>query len=172
MYVSIRSNPVSARVMLAGAWGSACALILAAPVLVSLSCSRAASAVYLAFSCLCHQIPQRSFMISGHALAVCHRCCGIYLGLFLGSLIKNPFIHRAPQVRRFCVLAASVPLLLDTLLPYAGLWTNTCCSRFFTGFVFGNLISPLLVRGLAEFLNEAGWRRAAIGDSHLKGGIS
>jgi hypothetical protein len=56
-------------------------------------------------------------------------------------------------------LAASIPLLLDALLPCAGLWTNTYLCRFFTGLLFGSLISSLLVRGVAEFLNEALWRR-------------
>jgi len=154
MHSSTHFNQGSARVALAATWGVLCALPLAAPILVSHSCRRAASVAYLFFFCICHQIPERSFTISGHPLAVCHRCFGIYLGLFLGSLIDNHFVHRSPQVRRFLVLAAGIPLLLDVLMPFAGLWTSSSMSRFFTGLLLGTLISPLLVRGVQEFLNE------------------
>ncbi len=169
---SAAANSKRARTTLAGAWGVVCALILAAPILASHSCRAAASVIYLYFSFICHQIPERSFALSGYTLAVCHRCTGIYLGLFLGSLVENHFIHRSPRGRRFWVLAASAPLFLDVLLPYTGLWTSTCLSRFFSGLLIGNVISSLLVRGAAEFLSEAPWRRLAVGDSHLKGGFS
>jgi len=163
MHVSIRSSSVSARVLLSGTWGIVCALILAAPIFLSHSWRSASDLVYLSFSSLCHQIPERSFSIFGHSLPVCHRCSGIYLGLFLGSLISNHFVHRSPDVRRFFIFLACVPMLLDILLPYAGLWVSTGLSRFFTGWLFGSLISSLLVRGVAEFLNEAPWRpRSAI----------
>jgi uncharacterized membrane protein len=172
MHSSTHSNAVYARATLAAAWGFICALTLAAPILLSCSCPRAASVLYLVFSRICHQIPERSFMISQHPLAVCHRCFGIYFGLFLGSVIENHFVHRSPQVRRFWILAAGIPLMLDALLPFAGLWTSNSLSRFFTGFLLGNLISPLLVRGVQEFLKEVRWRRPAVGDLHLKGGVS
>ncbi len=39
------------------------------------------------YGCLrlfCHQIPERSFHLRGHPLGVCHRCSGIYTGMWLG----------------------------------------------------------------------------------------
>jgi uncharacterized membrane protein len=159
MYISTRSSLNSARATLALTFGIICCLTLAAPVLLAHSCRTAASVLYLSFSCICHQIPERSFIISGHPLAVCHRCFGIYIGLFLGSFIENRFIQEFPRARRVWVLAAAIPLLLDVFLSCIGLRTNTCLTRFLTGLLFGNLISPLLVRGVAEFLSEAPWRR-------------
>jgi uncharacterized membrane protein len=150
------------------AWGVLCALILAPPVLASSGCPAAAALFYFFFSPVCHQMPERSFALLGLPLAVCHRCCGIYLGLFLGSLLKNPWMHRSPAARRGWVLAAMVPLVLDALLPYSGLWVNTSISRFATGLLFGILIASLLVRGIEEFLNEAPWQRFALGDSSLR----
>jgi uncharacterized membrane protein len=170
MHVSIHRSSVLARAIMAGAWGIVCGLILAAPILMSHSCHSAASVLYLSFSWVCHQIPERSFALLGHPLAACHRCFGIYLGLFLGSLTENRFVYESLRARRFWILAASIPLLLDVLLNSAGLWTNTCFSRFFTGLLFGNLASPLLVRGVTEFLNEAPWRKFVT--AHLKGGFS
>jgi uncharacterized membrane protein len=162
----------SARKLLAVTWGLLCVMILAAPILLSHSCCKTASVLYLSFSFICHQIPERSFMISGHSFAVCHRCFGIYLGLFLGSLIENRFIHRSQQARRFYVLASIIPMLLDAVLPFTGLWSSTGISRFFTGLLFGSLISYLLVCGVAEILNEAPWRRFVVDDLHLKEGLS
>jgi uncharacterized membrane protein len=146
-------------------------MILAAPILAAHSCRKAASVFYVSFACVCHQIPERSFALSGHSLAVCHRCFGIYLGLFLGSLIENRFIHQSLRLRRLYVLSASIPMLLDALVPYSGLWCSTSISRFCTGLLFGSMISCLLVHGVAELLNEAPWRRFVVDDSHLKEGL-
>jgi uncharacterized membrane protein len=162
-------NP--ARALLAGVWGILCLSAIAAPVLAAHAHHSAAAVFYLIFSRVCHQIPERSFMVSAYALAVCHRCAGIYLGLFLGALAGNLFIHRSPRTRRIWVLAAIIPLWLDALLPYTGLWSSTDISRFLTGMLFGVIASSLLVRGLTELLQEVSWRRFSIRDPHFKGGI-
>ena len=162
----------AARVILAGAWGTCCALILAAPILQSHSFGNAASVLYFSFSRICHQIPDRSFFIYGHPLPVCQRCSGIYLGLLLGSLIGNHFIHRSPQTRRFWILAACIPMSLDVLLSYLGLWDGTGPIRFFTGLWFGGLLSTILVRGLTELWMEVPRRRSSAGDSPFKKGYS
>jgi hypothetical protein len=82
--------------------------------------------------------------------------------------MKNPWMHRSPAIRRGWVLAATVPLALDALLPYAGLWANTCLSRFIAGLWFGIPTASLLVRGIEELLNEAPWKRFALGDSSFR----
>jgi uncharacterized membrane protein len=165
---NIKSNFLSPRFFAAGAWGTLCACICAPPVLVSAGCPVAAAFVYCVFAPVCHQISARSFELLGLPLAVCHRCFGIYLGLFLGSLIRNPWMHRSPRTRRRWVLAAIAPLAFDALLPWSGLWDNTPASRFATGLLFGIPIASLLVRGIEEFLMDAPWRRIAAGNSLLK----
>jgi uncharacterized membrane protein len=172
MGTGTRSNLARARAIAAGASGAMCALVLTTPVLTSCGYHRAAAAVYFFFSRICHQMPARSFAILGYSIAVCHRCSGIYLGFFIGSLINIPWIHRSPKTRRDWTLAAILLLLSDALIPCSGLWTNTYVSRFATGMVFGIVVASLFVRGLAELLVEAPWRRLTIGDSHLKGGLS
>ena len=159
MQASIKSKSTAARAIVAAVCGLLCGFALAAPVLGSHSCEKASSFLYLIFSRVCHQIPERSFALSGLPLALCHRCFGICLGLSLGSILRNPFKHRGLAARRFFLLAATVPLLLDALLPFTGLWTGTPLSRFLTGLLFGSLTSSLLVSGIAELLDEAPWQR-------------
>lgn len=167
-----RRASVAARMVLAGAWGICCTLILAAPILWSHSFGNAASVLYLSFSRICHQIPDRSFFLCGHTLPVCQRCSGIYLGLFLGSLIGNRFIHRSAQIRRFWILAACVPMSLDVLFSYVGVWHGTGLMRFVTGLWFGGLLSTVLVRGLTELWLEIPRRHSSAGNSPFKKGYS
>jgi uncharacterized membrane protein len=156
---------------LAAAWGVLCILIIAAPILALLSFPIPSAIIYFSFSGVCHQIPERSFWVSGQALAVCHRCSGIYLGLFLGSLIKFRIIHRSPRRRRNILIVAIVALMLDALLPHAGLWSNTTSSRFLTGLLFGIIGSSILLRGAAEFLREHSRRRLPSSLCISKGGL-
>jgi hypothetical protein len=82
--------------------------------------------------------------------------------------MKNPWMHRSPVTRRRWILAATIPLALDALLPYAGLWANTGFSRFMTGAWFGIPTASLLARGIEELLNEAPWQRFVLGGSSFR----
>jgi uncharacterized membrane protein len=175
MRILTRSLPNPARALLILLWGSLCCLIFAAPLLVSHTKYPALAAVlYLFFAPVCHQNPERSFFIWGYALAVCQRCTGIYLGLFLSSIL--PFESRrllaSPLGRRTWVLGAMVPLLLDIALPYFGVWTNSSVSRFTTGLIFGAMLSSLLVPAVEELLGRALSRPPRLQASYIKGGTS
>ena len=146
----------SARAVLAGVFGGICALVIAAPLMAHCGTSAAALA-YAFFFPICHQRPERSFFFWGHPLAVCHRCTGIYLGLFIGSLIKNDFMHRSPGIRRTWILTAMTPLLLDLILQWIGIWKGTGFVRFSTGLIFGMTAAWLVVRGAEELLQSAQW---------------
>jgi len=161
------------RFLMAFFWGLICAAVAGAPVLSGYTHSTAAGFIYLFFAPICHQLPARSFFVAGHPMAVCHRCTGIYAGLFLSSLIRfdnDPPLGSLISLRLF-VLSGSAPILLDAVLPYAGLWTNTPLSRTSTGLIFGVVLGCLLVPGISEFLHEAPWRRLPVA-SHIKGDIS
>jgi uncharacterized membrane protein len=134
-------------------------VILAAPILAAHAHARAASICYLLFSSLCHQLRERSFAIAGYSLAVCHRCTGIYAGLFLGSLLSNHYLDRliAGDARRALVFGATAPILLDALLPYMGIWTSSSTTRCATGLLFGTMGSLLLARGIRELCRPRTW---------------
>ncbi len=104
------------------------------------------------FSPVCHQIPERSFFLFGHALAVCARCLGIYAG-FLAGLGLYPFLRgftkvRLPKTKLF--LALSLPIVVDTVGNFLGLWGTSNILRLFTGFLWGLILPLYFVTGLAE----------------------
>ena len=136
-------------ILLAGALFS---LIPGAPFLSRHGHPVLGASIYFFFSPVCHQFPHRSFFLDGLPWAVCHRCAGIYLGLFAGSLLPARWCASSlpVELRRRWALAASAPLVLDALLPYAGLWTNTPASRFATGSLFGVMLMTLLIPGATE----------------------
>ena len=141
--------------------GAVALSVVAAPLLASWGHTLSAAFIYLIFSPVCHQLPHRSFALHGFPWAVCNRCAGIYCGFFAGSLLPlGRFVRSLSAARRrTCVLVAAAPLMLDVILPYAGLWTGTPSSRFASGFVFGGMLMGLLVPGAGEFLSMNRFRR-------------
>jgi uncharacterized membrane protein len=112
-----------------------------APWLLARGQVLSAALIYVGFSPVCHQNPGRSFVWEGFPWAVCHRCTGIYLGLFLVSLLPI----RVGQVPRLWILAPAAVMALEAALPLAGVWTGSPASRFLTGSGFGAALSLLLL---------------------------
>jgi uncharacterized membrane protein len=138
-----------------------CLAIVAAPWLEARGQHGAASLLYGLYARVCHQDPVRSFTLSGHSWAVCHRCSGFYLGLWLTSMLPFEFslILRSPRWRRNWVVAGSAPLLADVALQICGLWTNTPATRFGSGLIFGVMAASLFVPAVVEFLGGFRERR-------------
>jgi uncharacterized membrane protein len=137
----------AALVVGAAVWVTA---ILAAPYLWSRD-SPISLVLYAAFSPTCHQIPERSFWLFGHPLAVCARCFGIYVG-FLGGLAAYPFLRgfrsgSPPGVR--AILLFSAPIAADTAAQFLGLWSTDGLGRFATGALWGAVLPFLFVPALA-----------------------
>ncbi len=92
------------------------------------------AAVRLAFRPLCHQDPQRSFIIGGQTLAVCARCTGFYGGLAGFSLLgaaawQAGMRWRLPGVAYLLIL----PLAVDGLGSLLALWDSPSPLRALTG---------------------------------------
>lgn len=105
-----------------------------------------------AFHAVCHQLPERSFHISGIPLAVCHRCTGIYAGLLVGALsfpLLSVFDETLWPRSRAALGLSLLPMAVDWTGDVLGLFTNTPLSRTLTGFAFGFVAAYLLARGLA-----------------------
>ncbi|GIV58506.1 MAG: hypothetical protein KatS3mg042_1419 [Rhodothermaceae bacterium] len=129
------------------------------------------------FAPVCHQIPTRSPHLEGVALAVCHRCYGIYWGLVGGVLLfirlrrVDAWLYRhAPRV----LGAALLPSAMDWSAGFLGIWTNTPGSRFLTGLLFGCVAGYFVARGCVEAMTrthrqrQPGTLRSAAGKRALE----
>jgi uncharacterized membrane protein len=138
------------------------ALIIGAPLAQANGHAAFASAIYKAFSFVCHQIPERSFHLIGYKFAVCSRCTGIYSGLAIAVLIY-------PLVRSFdntqtpsliWLFVAAAPLAIDWSLGYFSIWQNNHASRFATGALLGTTAVFYILPGLIELSSRIVSRRS------------
>lgn len=135
------------------------ALILAAPLALKNGLPFLGLTLYRAFSYLCHQIPERSFFISGHPFAVCSRCFGLYAG-FMTAAVFYPLMKSLRSTEtpsRKWLFAAAVPMAIDFSVEFFGLGHNTHLSRFATGALLGAVAVFFVMPGLIE-LSLRNWR--------------
>lgn len=107
-------------------------LIVAAPFERSLN-SASAPWLYLFFTPICHQLPERSFEFFGSPLAVCARCTGIYFGFWL-ALASLPWLTRLNRKliqQPRLILAFMLPMAIDVVSP------NTHMTRLVSGILAG-----------------------------------
>jgi uncharacterized membrane protein len=128
------------------------AMIVSAPLAQANGHAAFAFTIYKAFSFVCHQIPERSFHLSGHQFAVCSRCTGLYSGFAFAALLYPlaRSLKRTDTPRRLWLILAAVPLLIDFSLTYFGVWSNTHLTRFSTGALLGAVAVFYVMPGLVE----------------------
>lgn len=68
-------------------------------------------------------------------MLVCARCAGIYLGAFIAGLSSLIFI--APLINRRVLILFALPLVIDVLFTFIGVYTYSKSVAFVTGFIFG-----------------------------------
>lgn len=128
------------------------ALIVAAPLALTNNEPGLAFTIYRAFGKVCHQLPERSYFIAGHPLAVCARCTGLYVG-FTAALIVYPLavsLRRTFTPSRKWLFMAAVPMAIDFGLTFLGIWQNTHSSRFLTGALLGSVAVFYVMPGVSD----------------------
>lgn len=127
-------------------------LIVVAPLAAASGHGGIAAGIYRAFGTICHQLPERSFFIDGHKLAVCSRCTGIYAG-FLFTFLVYPLVRSlrttTTPARKWLFLAAA-PLAIDFSLTFFGIWENTHTSRLLTGLLLGGAAVFFVMPGIMD----------------------
>jgi uncharacterized membrane protein len=138
------------------------ALIFAAPLAEASGHRAIGWSLYRVFAPLCHQIPERSFYVAGHPLAVCARCAGVYAGftvcLLLYPLVRS--LRRTDAPRRGWLVLIALPCVLDYLVNFTGLWHNTHASRALTGAWLGAGAVFFVAPGLIDAAQTLRRRRA------------
>lgn len=137
--------------------------IFLAPWLASRGASGASRFFYAVFSPICHQIPNRCFIVYGHPLAVCGRCLGIYFGFAAGLVIYlcvRGFSKLALPPARLLILL-TLPMAADAGAGILGVWASPIGVRFAVGFAWGTILPFYLVTGAADFFRSRKERAAA-----------
>lgn len=125
------------------------ALVVAPPFVGS----TARELLYSGFSTVCHQLPARTLHIGGIALAVCHRCLGMYGGLALSALLFLVALRWDAALWRYSkwlLLGSLAVPAADWLLGASGVFPNTPASRILTGGVFGLVAGYYLARAFVQ----------------------
>ena len=97
------------------------------------------------FGLVCHQQPERSFVLFGGSVAVCARCLGIYFGATMGLLLR---VSR--RVARGWLIAAFALNLVDWAAELAGLHGNWMGARFAMGLTLGATVAMLVIVSLGK----------------------
>ncbi len=140
-------------------------LIVLPPMLAANGNTRVSSPLYHFFSFICHQIPDRSFHLMEHQLAVCSRCVGVYFGLLAG-LIAYPMWRSVDNIEplpRIWLFASMVPIAIDWLLGVLDIWQNNHASRFITGLILGVGCATYIMPALVEIVRNLSRKRLPVG---------
>ncbi|OYT40246.1 MAG: hypothetical protein B6U86_04400 [Candidatus Altiarchaeales archaeon ex4484_43] len=124
-----------------------CLLIVAAPYLSSTGDIFTSNLIYLAFSITCHQLPERSFFLFDHKLAVCSRCTGIYFGALITTAIYPLFlkIDNKKTPGKWLLILAIIPIASDGGIQLITSYESTNPIRFMTGAIFGCVLPVYLL---------------------------
>jgi uncharacterized membrane protein len=132
-----------------------------APILDAAGLRLLAKIIFLAYRPTCHQLPERSFWIAGHQVAVCARCSSIYVSFWVVGMIYALWATIRPN--RFpawnppplwVIGAAAIPMGLDGVSQFFGFRVSTNSLRTLTGGLVGaataTVIYPYMQSGFRQ----------------------
>ncbi|MBN2012415.1 DUF2085 domain-containing protein [candidate division KSB1 bacterium] len=135
-----------------------CLLFVAAPMLAHARHYFSSGFIYLFFSKVCHQLPDRCFLCDGHPFAVCARCTGIYVGFLLGALFYPLFASRMAGSRIIIIIFGVVltSTLIDVVGNYLRWWQNNAWTRAALGGGIGILLACIIIPGILSIIKVKG----------------
>jgi uncharacterized membrane protein len=110
--------------------------------------------VYFAGSLVCHQLPERSFHLSGIQFPVCARCTGLYLGAAVGmvALLAASSTALSYSRARVLLLAAALPTVLTAATAWLGWWDPGNAIRAVLALPLGVAVGAIVTAVLARRL--------------------
>lgn len=117
------------------------------------SCPSFSRFIYLLYSPLCHQRPERSYFLSGHQLAVCSRCVGIYAGFFMSVLIYPSLslaIRSRITSRPLAIILMATPMGVDVFFTLLKVWNSPLILRTITGFIWSAILPLFWFKALDD----------------------
>ncbi len=129
-------------------------LPILAPLLEATGYREVAQAIFVGYSLVCHQMPERSFFLFGYQMAYCQRDTAIYLTMFIAGLVYARYPSRFDplSVRMYLLLIA--PIAVDGFTQLFGLRESMWLLRVVTGLLFGGASVWLFYPRLAKALRE------------------
>jgi len=105
---------------------------------------------------LCHQSVDRSLVLGTLTPSVCARCSGLYLGAIAGLLLAVWLLPGTvrPLPKSF-FFVATMPTLVDALLPWVGLPNLSNMPRFVLALPAGLVIALFLAVGIVDLVQQA-----------------
>jgi len=108
------------------------------------------SILMLLGSAICHQLPERSYILGDLQMPLCARCIGIHLGFLLSSLFlwtgSRRFASGILEKRAYIVLAVLFFIgCIDAILSYSGLSESDNLRRTMSGLLMGTMMPFLIV---------------------------
>lgn len=124
------------------------------PYLASQGLASVSHWMHSAFGLICHQIPDHSFTMFGHQMALCHRCTAMYVASFIVGLGYVFVRDRVPSLGFRGLFLLAAPMAIDGLTQLFGLRESTWELRLVTGSLFALGVMwfalPRLEQGFAE----------------------
>ena len=101
-------------------------------------------------SAICHQLPERSYILGDLQMPLCARCIGIHLGFLLSSLFlwtgSRRFASGILEKSAYIVLAVLFFIgCIDAILSYSGLSESDNLRRTVSGLLMGTTMPFLIV---------------------------
>ncbi|MDO8673596.1 MAG: DUF2085 domain-containing protein [Dehalococcoidia bacterium] len=127
-----------------------------APILMASGLALPARAIYLVYRAFCHQLPYRSYFISGYQVAFCERNTAIYGSMFVAGLAFTLVRDRLKPIDWRLFLALIAPMAIDGFTQLFGLRESNWQLRTVTGALFGigtiGLMYPYVEIGMKDVI--------------------
>lgn len=124
------------------------------PFLMSRGYHAAANILFTTFGLMCHQMPERTFMLFGEPMALCHRMSAIYVSAFLLGLLYAFVRNHIRPLSFLGLFLFSFPMAIDGFTQLFGLRESVWELRLITGTFFSTgvawFVFPRLEEGFFE----------------------